>query len=168
MARLTLILACLALLAACKPGQTETRTTYRADTILQTRIDTLRVIDSRQADKHESSKVDEWHRYVDSTAVKDTVRVTLNADGSTNTERMRYITRYVGNTKELTTLQSRMERYRDSLNIFRAKCDSMARSKDRAQVDEKVRKEDTHWWHRLIIWLSLVGLYFFAIHIFKK
>lgn len=168
MARLTLILACLALLPACKSGQTETRTIFKTDKVIQTRIDTLRVADSRQADKRAVTKVDEWRRHVDSSAVKDTVRVIINANGSTDTERVRYITRYIGNTRELSALQSSVERYRDSVDVFRAKCDSLTRVKNDVRKVEKVRTEGAKWWQRLLLWLGFVALFAVGYHKYLK
>ena len=161
-----LLLLCV-VLAGCRSRQSEFRTIYRTDTITQTRIDTLRVFDYRQWGRYDTAKVEERHRYIDSTAVQDTTRVLVNADGSTSTERVRYITRYVGSAKELNTLQASVEKYRDSLNVFRVKCDSLARVKDNVQVVEKVRIEGTKWWQKLLTWLEVAAVAIVAVFLFK-
>lgn len=155
---ITIIFLFLLAFAGCKSRQSEFRTIYKTDTITQTRIDTLRVVDYRQWGQYDTAKVEERKHYLDSTAVQDTTRVIVNADGSMNTERVRYITRYVGSAKELNSLQTRVSKYRDSLSVFRAKCDSLTRIKDNMQVVEKVRKGSLHWWQKLLMWLGVAAL----------
>ncbi len=165
--KITAIILLVLMLSACKSRTAEFRTIYKTDTITQTRIDTLRVVDYQQWGRYDTAKVEERHRYIDSTVVQDTTRVTINADGSTDTERVRFITRYVDSAKELNTLQSKVERYRDSLNVFRSKCDSLLRVKNNVQEVEKVRTEGVKWWQKWLMWIGVAALAVVAVFLFK-
>lgn len=159
MNRVFIVIALMWLVCSCTSRRTtiESRTDYRADSVMTSRTDTTRVADWREASVRDTSKSFERRKLTDSVTVRDTTRVTINADGSVNTDRTRYVSRYVSDTRELASLRTSVAQYRDSLGVYRSKCDSLrtARRDERVVTVEKpVEVNRLKWWQRVLMWLG--------------
>ena len=159
-----LVIICLcALLASCTSRRTtiESRTDYRTDTVRASRTDTTRVASWREASVQDTAKRFEHRVLTDSVTVRDTTRVTINADGSVSTDRTRYVSRYVGDTRELASLRTSVAQYKDSLGVYRSMCDSLQRAKHEAQtvtVEKPVEVNRLKWWQKVLMWLGGIGI----------
>lgn len=159
-----LVIICLcALLASCTSRRTtiESRTDYRTDTVRASRTDTTRVASWREASVQDTAKTIERRLLTDSVTVRDTTRVTINADGSVNTDRTRYVSRYVGDTRELASLRTSVARYKDSLGIYRSRCDSLQRARHESRtvtVERPVEVNRLKWWQTALMWLGAAAL----------
>lgn len=155
-----LMTICLcALLGSCtsRRSAVESRADYRADTVRVSRTDTTRVTDWRETEVRDTAKTIERRLLTDSVTVRDTTRVTINADGSVNTDRTRYVSRYVGDTRELASLRTSVARYKDSLGIYRSRCDSLQRARHEARavtIERPVEVNRLKWWQKALMWLG--------------
>lgn len=139
----------------------ESRADYRADTVRASHTDTTRVANWREASVLDTSKRLERRVLTDSVTVRDTTRVTINADGSVNTDRTRYVSRYVGDTRELASLRTSVARYKDSLGVYRAKCDSLQAARHEVRtvtVERPVEVNRLKWWQTALMLLGVAAL----------
>lgn len=163
MKRIFVTICLCAVLCSCTSRRTtvESRTDYRADTVRVSRTDTTRVTDWREAEVRDTAKTIERRVLIDSVTVRDTTRVTINADGSVNTDRTRYVSRHVGDTRELASLRTSVARYKDSLGIYRSRCDSLQRARHEARtvtIERPVEVNRLKWWQKALMWLGAAAL----------
>ena len=168
-----LVIICLcALLGSCtsRRSTVESRTDYRADTVRASRTDTTRVANWREASVLDTSKRLERRVLIDSVTVRDTTRVTINPDGSVNTDRKRYVSRYVGDTRELASLRTSVARYKDSLEVYRSKCDSLQAARHEARtvtVERPVEVNRLKWWQKVLMIIGGASLIYLFIQSYK-
>ena len=168
-----LVIICLcALLGSCtsRRSTVESRADYRADTVRASRTDTTRVANWREARVLDTSKRLERRELIDSVTVRDTTRVTVNPDGSVNTDRKRYVSRYVGDTRELASLRTSVAKYKDSLGVYRAKCDSLQAARHEARtvtVERPVEVNRLKWWQKVLMIIGGASLIYLFIRIYK-
>lgn len=159
-----LVIICLcAVLGSCtsRRSTVESRADYRADTVRASRTDTTRVANWREARVLDTSNRLERRELIDSVTVRDTTRVTVNPDGSVNTDRKRYVSRYVGDTRELASLRTSVARYKDSLEVYRSKCDSLQAARHEVRtvtVERPVEINRLKWWQKALMWLGAAAL----------
>lgn len=163
MNKVVIVIALMCIVCSCtsRRSTVESRTDYRADTVRASHTDTTRVANWREASVLETSKRLERRGLIDSVTVRDTTRVTINPDGSVNTDRKRYVSRYVGDTRELASLRTSVARYKDSLEVYRAKCDSLQAARHEARtvtVERPVEVNSLKWWQKALMWLGAAAL----------